>query len=70
MYSGDHKMMTGGTVSKKGQTIRLCQVPVSLLYLILALFGGSCTGFYFPEWSDGQVFREALRELTLMLRGE
>lgn len=70
MYSGDHEMRTGGKVSKKEQLIRLCLVPVSLLYLILALFGSSCAGFYFPEWSDGQIFREALTELTLMLRGK
>lgn len=69
MYSGDHEMSTGGTVSKKEQTIRLCQVPVSLLYSILALFGSSCAGLHFPEWSDGQVFKEALTELTLVLRG-
>lgn len=63
MYSGDPKMNTGRAVRKKEQ------VPVSLLYLILAVFGSSCAGFYFPEWSDGQAFKEALMELTLMLRG-
>lgn len=62
-------MSTGGTVSKKEQTVRHFQIPVSLPCLILGLSGNSCTGLCFAEWPPGQVSKEALTQLTLMFRG-